>query len=69
MKLLCVSRHLPIKQGEGASYTLSSLLYHCEGLLDKLKESGLGISIDVTYCGAPMYADDLTLIGTSENEL
>ena len=38
-------------------------------LLDHLKDSGFGVSIDGVYCGAPMYADDLTLISASEKEL
>ena len=50
---------------------LSPLLYSVfvNDLLDQLSASGLGISIDDVYCGAPMYADDLSLIATSEHEL
>ena len=50
---------------------LSPLLYSVivNDLLDQLSASDLGISIDIVYCGAPMYADDLSLIATSEHEL
>ena len=52
---------------------LSPLLYSIfvNDLLDHRKDSGFGVSIDAygVYCGAPMYADDLTLISASEKEL
>ena len=50
---------------------LSPLLYSIfmNNLLDQLSGSGFGVSMEGTYCGAPMYADDQSLIATSEQEL
>ena len=38
-------------------------------LLDILAASGLGAYIEGIFCGALMYADDLTLIASSPDEL
>ena len=38
-------------------------------LLDNLAQSGFGVSINDIYCGSPMYADDLTLVASSPEEL
>ena len=50
---------------------LSPLLYciFVNDLLRELENSGLGVSIDGDYCGAPMYADDLALIASSPSDL
>ena len=50
---------------------LSRLLYciFVIYLLRELENSGLGVSINGDYCGAPMYADDLALIASSPSDL
>ena len=35
---------------------------------DQMSSSGLGVSMEGVYCGAPMYADDLALIASSEQD-
>ena len=66
-----VSRSFPIKQGVRQGSILSPLLYSIfvNALLDQLSTSSFGVSIEGVFCGAPMYADDLALIGTSEVDL
>ena len=52
-------------------HSLSSpLLYFnfVNELMDHLRGSSFGVSIDDVYCGAPIYADRLTLISASEKD-
>ena len=66
-----LSEEFPIEQGVRQGGVLSPFLYclFVDELLDTLTSSGLGVSIQGLYCGAPMYADDLALIASSPNEL
>ena len=50
---------------------LSPLLYSVfvDQLLVTLSQSGYGATVNKIYCGAPMYADDLALIGETPEEL
>ena len=66
-----ISHLFPIKQGVRQGSILSPLLYSIfvNELLDQLSASSFGVFIEGTYCGAPMYADDLALIGSSPEEL
>ena len=66
-----ISSSFPIHQGVRQGAILSPLLYSIfvDELLDLLTTSGLGVSIDTIYCGAPMYADDLALVADSPEEL
>ena len=59
---LSVSRSFRIQQGVHQGSILYPLLYSTfvNELLDRLRASGYGVYIDDIYCGAPMYADDLT---------
>lgn len=50
-------------------HSLPSAVFTVNSLLDQLKSSGHGVSIDKIYCAAPMYADDLALISESEVDL
>ena len=65
------SQPFPIKQGVRQGAILSPLLYsvYVDNLLDTLASSGCGVRIESIYCSAPMYADDLALIGDSETDL
>ena len=65
------SRSFPVRQGVRQGAVLSPLLYSIfvNDLLVHLESSGLGIHIGNIYCGAPMYADDLTLICNSASDL
>ena len=67
----CTSRQFPVKQGVRQGAVLSPLLYSIfvNDLLNQLSNSAFGVSMEGVYCGAPMYADDLSLIATSEQEL
>ena len=66
-----ISSSFPIHQGVRQGAILSPLLYSIfvDELLELLTTSGLGVSIDTIYCGAPMYADDLALVADSPEEL
>ena len=61
----------PVHQGVRQGAIPSPLLYSIfiDELLNLLTTSGLGVSIDTIYCGAPMYADDLGLVADSPEEL
>ena len=60
-----------IKQGVKQGAVLSPLLYSLfvNDLLVELEHSGLGVRMDNIFCGATMYADDLTLIASSPEDL
>ena len=60
-----------IKQGVKQGAVLSPLLYSLfvNDLLAQLEQSGLGVRMGNTFCGAPMYADDLALIASSLEDL
>ena len=51
--------------------TLSPFLYSIfvDELLDELTSFGFGGAIQTVYCGAPMYADDLSLVSDSPDSL
>lgn len=65
------SKQFPIQQGVRQGGVLSPFLYciFVDELLDILSESGIGVTINGLYCGAPMYADDLALVASSPEEL
>ena len=65
------SRSFFIKQDVRQGAILFPLLYsvYVDSLLDIPTFSGCDVSIDSSYCGAPMYADDLALIADSEADL
>jgi len=65
------SHPFSIKQGVKQGAVLSPILYSLFviDLLVELEHSGLGVRIDNIFCGAPMYADDLTLIASSPEDL
>ena len=67
----CISRSFRVQQGVCQGAILSPLLYSIfvNSLLDQLTASGCGAHIGNVYCGAPMYADDLALISSSEADL
>ena len=66
-----ISTSFPIHQGVRQGAILSPLLYSIfmDELLDLLTTSGLGVTINTIYCGAPMYAHDLALVADSPEEL
>jgi len=66
-----ISRSFPVKQGVRQGAVLSPLLYavFTSDLLFELEQSSLGAFIGSIYCGAPTYADDMTLVSHSPTEL
>ena len=60
-----------IKQGVKQGAVLSPLLYSLfvNDLLVELEQSGLCVRMGNIFCGAPMCADDLTLIASSPEDL
>ena len=62
-----VSRPLIIAQGVRQGAVLSPLLYavFTSDLLVELESSGHGVYIDTLFCGAPTFADDMSLIANS----
>ena len=65
------SHSFNIKRGAKQGAVLSPLLYSLfvNDLLVQLEQSGFGVRMGNTFCGAPMYADDLTLIASSPEDL
>lgn len=61
------SEAFEIKQGVRQGGILSPFLYclFVDELLDLLAASGYGVTINNIFCGAPMYADDISLIAKS----
>jgi hypothetical protein len=54
---------------EGAVLSPRGFAAHTGSLIQKLRESGLGITIDGEWCGAPMFMDDILLIPKDESEV
>ncbi len=54
---------------QGAILSPSLYCLFVDELLDILTSSGLGVKIGGSYCGAPMYANDIALIAESAEEL
>ena len=52
-----------VKQGGGLSPMLFTL--YLDGLIQKLKHSGIGCHIGLTYCGVFGYADDLVIVSST----
>ena len=58
-----------VKQGAVPSPPLYSLFVNDLLKIVELEHSGLGVKIGSVICGAPMYADNLTLIASSPEDL
>ena len=65
------SEPFTLLQGVCQGGVLSPFLYciYVDELLDQLSISKIGTSISDIYCGAPMYADDLSLVADSQTAL
>lgn len=66
-----VSRPFHVLQGVRQGALLSPLFYaiFINDLLRELSYSNIGVSIGSIYCGCPTYADDMTLLSDSQNDL
>ena len=66
-----ISRSFQIEQGVHEGAVLSPLLYciYVNELLCQLSSSGYGVYVHNIFCGSPMYADDLALVGHSISDL
>ena len=55
---------LPLMNGVKQGCSLSPMLFtlYMDGLIQKLKHSGIGCHIGRTYCGVFGYADDLAIV-------
>ena len=65
------SSSFPVKQGVRQGGVLSPFLYcvFVDELLDLLASSGAGAYVSDIFCGAPMYADDLSLVAATPCDL
>ena len=66
-----LSRSFSVAQGVRQGAVLSPLLYSVftSDLLTQLENSGFGTYIESIYCGAPTYADDMSLVTHSPSDL
>ena len=66
-----ISNSFEIKQGIRQVGILSPFLYklYVNNLLEDLKQNSLGLKIGTTYVGCPTCADDIALLGSSQEEL
>ena len=65
------SRKYTIGLGVGQGKILSPLLYkvYADNLLQKLKDSGLGVYIGTTFVGSPTCADDVLLVSSKAPDM